>query len=107
VTLREAIGRPPEPGAVPRVPFEALVLGERVRVTAVLERTAVFFREGARAGEGVLAKLEALEVGELTWVVADDSQRVAAKRGRKQSAAGKRMRYGSHRDQVPTGYGGG
>lgn len=100
-TLRQAVDEPPQPGAVPQVPFEALRHGERVLVTAVLERTAVY---GERAPRD-LDRLEAFELlGELAWVQPVYAPAEAARRrGREMASFGKRARPPRRAAQSPAG----
>lgn len=88
-TLRQAVDEPPQPGAVPQVPFEALRHGERVVVTAVLERTAVYGEVAPRE----LDRLEAFELlEEPGWFQPRDPAAAARRRGREMASFGKRAR---------------
>lgn len=99
-TLRQAVDEPPQAGAVPQVPFEAIRHGERVLVTAVLSRTAVYGAEAEKA----LDRLEAFELlDELAWFVPVDPAAAARKRGREMASFGKRVRPPRRSTASPAG----
>ena len=94
-TLREAIDAKGEPGECAVVPFEAIHRGERVLVTAVLKRTAIF--QDHRPNERHLDLHEAFEVGELSWRDCSHPNSVAASSARGRRASRLSQRVGGSR----------
>ena len=94
MTLRDAIDARGEPGECVVVPFHAIHHGERVTVTAVLKRTAIY--EDHRPSQRHLDLHDAFEVGELAWTDCSHSNSVAASsaRGRRASRLSTRRRSG-------------
>lgn len=95
MTLGEAIAAKGEPAECIVVPFHASRRSERVLVTAVLKRTAIF--EDARPNERHLDLHEAFDVGELEWSDCSRPNSVAAAsaRGRRASRLSTRRRSGA------------
>ncbi len=90
MTPREAIDTRGEPGQRIVTPFPAIHYGERVLVTAVPKRTAVY--EDHRPSQRHLDLHEKFEVGELAWTDCSHPNSVAAS-----SARGRRASRLSHR----------